>query len=95
MDGQDVLTLSLPRTGKGSMPEREMITYTYINGVPHQTRSRMSGEGFGVSGGSGVELSLGGHPVADALRELGLPKRALISMWNEHMSARFEAAEKL
>ncbi len=95
MDGKDVLTLSLSRTGKGSMPEREMITYTYINGVPHQTRSRMSGEGFGVSGGRGVELSLGRHPVADVLRELGLPKRALISMWNEHMRARFEAPEKL
>jgi hypothetical protein len=95
MDGRHVLTLSLPRGGTGRMPEREMTTYTYIDGAPHRTRSTMGGEGFRAGGGGGARLELGDHPLADALRGLGLPRRALLCMWTEHMHARFEAAEKL
>ncbi len=95
MDGQHVLTLTLPRGGKGTMPDRDMVTYTIIDGAPHRTRSSMGGEGFRVGGGSGVSIELGSHPLADDLRALGLPKRALMSMWNEHMRGRFDAAEKL
>jgi hypothetical protein len=89
-----VLTLSLPRGGKRSLPDREMATYTYIHGVPHRVRFTSGAEGFGVRLG-GAELSLGDHPYADRLRSLGLPRRALMSTWMEHMRGRFEAPEKL
>ncbi len=95
MDGQHVLTLELPRGGERSMPEREMTTYTLINGVPHRTRSTMGGEGFGVAGGGKARLELGGHPIAQTLRTLGLPKKPLMCAWNEHMRGTFLAAEKL
>ncbi len=42
-----------------------------------------------------VELTLGTHAIADQLRELGLPKTALMSTWTEHMTGRFEQPEEL
>jgi len=95
MDGQPVLDLTLPRGGDKEMPDREMVTYTLINGVPHSTRSTMGGSGFGVFGGGRARLELGGHPVAQDLRRLGLPKKPLMCAWTEHMRARFESAEKI
>lgn len=93
-DGKQVLTLGLPRGGKRALPDREMVTYTYIHGVPHRVRFTSGAEGFGVRLG-GAELALGDHPYADRLRALGLPRRALMTSWMEHMRGRFEAAEKL
>jgi hypothetical protein len=95
MDGQPVLDITLPRGGEGTMPERPMVTYTLINGVAHRTASTMGGRGFGAFGGGRARLELGSHPVARDLRSLGLPKKPLMCAWTEHMSARFEAAEKL
>jgi hypothetical protein len=95
MDGQLVLDVTLPRGGEKTMPEREMATYTLINGVAHRTSSTMGGRGFGVHGGGRVALELGGHPIAQDLRRLGLPKKPLMCAWNEHMSARFDAARKV
>jgi hypothetical protein len=42
----------------------------------------------------GVRLALGAHPIADQLRALGLPKRALMSMWMGKMRGSFEAAQR-
>jgi hypothetical protein len=95
VDGAHVLTLSLPRGGAGAMPERAMVTYTLIGGAPHRVRSRMGGDGFRAAGGGGARLELGDHPLADDLRSLGLPKRALLCAWTEHMRASFDAPEKL
>ena len=41
----------------------------------------------------GADLTLGNHPIADELRSLGLPKRALMSAWLGHMHGRFEAPQ--
>ncbi len=95
MDGQLVLDITVPRGGEQAMPEREMVTYTLINGVAHRTRSTMGGSGFGVFGGKKVRLELGSHPIAEDLRRLGLPKKPVMCAWNEHMRARFDAAEKI
>jgi hypothetical protein len=94
MDGQHVLTLCLPRGGGRSLPDTDTTTYTLIEGVPHRTRFSQGGSGVGFSLG-GARIQLGSHPLAEALRTLGLPKRALMSMWTEHMHGRFEAPEKL
>jgi hypothetical protein len=89
-----VLTLSVPRGGRRELPEARLTTYTLIAGAPHRTRAVQGGSGASVRPG-GAEIELGTHPLADALRSLGLPKRALFSMWTEHLRARFEAPEKL
>ena len=94
MDGRHVLTLVLPRGGSRRMPEQSLVTYTAIAGVPHLTRFVTGAEGVGFRPG-GATLSLGDHPVADELRRLGLPRRALASVWMGHMRGRFEAPEKL
>jgi hypothetical protein len=93
-DGQHALTLSLPRQGNKSLPDREMTTYTQIEGVAHSTRFASGCEGFGVKLG-GAELTLGSGRIADELRSLGLPRRALMCAWMEHMRGRFDPPDKL
>jgi len=91
MDGAHVLTLMLPRGGARRLPDSVMTTYSLIDGVPHKTAFGSGAEGVGFHLG-GAELSLGTHPIADELRSLGLPKRALMTMWMEHMHGSFDAA---
>lgn len=93
-DGEHALTLSLPRGGRKTLPEVELATYSFIEGVPHRTAFHSRAEGFGVRLG-GTQLRLGAGRVADELRSLGLPKRALMSTWMEHLHASFGPAEKL
>ena len=99
MAGQHVLTLRLPRGGQAAQaaPEEETVgpTYTYIEGVPHRTTFGTGGRTQVIAGSSGVELTLGQHPLAQQLRSLGLPKPAVMSTWNEHMRGRFEKPLKL
>ena len=92
--GQHVLTLSLPRGGSRTLPDADLVTYTEIEGVPHRTRFRQGGSGVGFRLG-GARVGLGTHPIAYALRGLGLPGSALMSMWTERMHGRFDAPEKL
>ncbi len=94
MDGQHVLTLTVPRGGSRRMPEARMTTYSVIDGIAHRTAFTSGGSGAGFHLG-GAELELGDHPIALELRSLGLPKRALMTMWVEHMHASFDAAEPL
>jgi len=93
-DGEHALTLSVPRGGGKSLPESEMVTYSSIQGVPHRTSARQTAEGFGFHLG-GAELTLGRGPIAEELRSLGLPRRALMTTWMEKMRASFGAPEKL
>ena len=93
-DGQHVLSLSLPRGGTRSLPERSMTTYTVIQGVAHATEFTSGAEGVGLGFGD-ARLELGDHAIADELRGLGLPGRPLMTTWMEHMRGRFEAPRKL
>lgn len=92
-DGHSVLELSLPIGGQRDFPEQALRTYSYIDGVLHQTPFLSSAEGLGVRLG-GAEIELGAHPIADELRSLGLPKPALMSMWMGKMRGRFDAAQR-
>ncbi|HSP96676.1 MAG TPA: acetoacetate decarboxylase family protein [Candidatus Dormibacteraeota bacterium] len=94
MDGQHVLTLSLPAGGARTLPEQHLVTYSLIHGAPHSTPFTSSAEGAGFHLG-GADLTLGSHPIADELRTLGLPKKALMTMWMERMRGTFSAAEPL
>lgn len=90
MDGQHVLTLTLPRGGSDESADSESTGYTLINGVPHSNSFTRGGKGEATTfGGEGVSLELGTHPIADTLRKLGLPKEALLSNWCEHMRGSF------
>jgi hypothetical protein len=94
MDGRHVLTLTTGRGGRRVLPDVEMATYSYIDGALHRTRFVSGAEGVGVRLG-GADVALGDHPVADELRALGLPRRALMTVWMEHSHARFEAPERV
>jgi hypothetical protein len=91
--GQNVLKLSFPMGGTRELPEQTLCTYSYIDGVLHETTFVSSAEDLGIRLG-GAEIELGAHPVADELRTLGLPKPALMSMWMGKLRGRFEAAQR-
>ena len=93
-DGQHALTLSLPRGGNRSLPETTMTGYTTIEGVVHTNEFTSGAEGFGIKLG-GAELELGTGLIADQLRSLGLPKKAIMTTWMEKMYASFGPSRKL
>ncbi len=91
-EGAHVLTLSVKRGGRSTMPDAPQDTFAWRNGQLLRTASVMGGHGMGVRLG-GARLTLGEHPIADELRTLGLPRRALLTSSIEHMHARFNAPE--
>lgn len=90
MDGRHVLTFSTARGGRRALPDAPMVTYSYVDGALHRTTFVSGATGVGIHLG-GADLELGDHPLADDLRSLGLPKRALMSVWMEHSHGRFGA----
>jgi hypothetical protein len=97
MDGQHVLTLTVPR-GEGMDSETlETRTYTYIAGVAHENPFATGGKGMSLNpGGAGVVLELGDHAIAEDLRTLGLEGAApVLSTWTEHMQGSFGTPRKL
>ncbi|MFP8878987.1 MAG: acetoacetate decarboxylase family protein [Myxococcota bacterium] len=98
MDGQHVLTLTIPRGDEGSDSEElQTQTYTYIDGIPHETPFTTGGRGMSMNpGGQGVVLELGDHPLADELGGLGLGESSpILSTWTEHMTGSFGTPRKL
>ncbi len=91
-DGAHVLTLTL---NKGIRPwprVPNLPTYTFLDGVLRRTPWETSTEGTRGRIG-GATLALGEHPIADELRSLGLPRRAMVSTTVDRVGARFGAAE--
>jgi hypothetical protein len=93
-DGQHVLTQTMRMAGTRSFGERTQVSFSHRDGVTYRTASTMSGKQIGARLG-GVTIELGTHPMADELRSLGLPKKALFSTYIGHMSATFGAAERV
>lgn len=93
-DGQHSFTLSVPRGGERNVPGGQIQTLSMIDGSAYRTTAEQKMEGMGIRmGGATVELGQG--RIADELRSLGLPKRALMCTWTEHMSAKFGKPEKV
>jgi hypothetical protein len=92
MDGRHALTFGVARRGSRVLPDAPMQVYSWIDGRLHRTRFVAGASGVGIALG-GATLALGDHPLADRLRGLGLPRRALMSVWMERQHARFEAPE--
>jgi hypothetical protein len=96
MDGARVFTLRVPRGGEPTADAAtDGFTYTYLNGAPHRTPMTTGGGAVLNPAGPGVELDLGTHPIADALRSLGLPKPPALVTWVPHMRGTFGVPEKL
>ena len=89
--GDHVLSLTMAGGGRLKLPSRAPPTYSFRDGVLRRTTWTTSSEG--VSGRlGGATLVLGNHPMADELRSLGLPKRALFSSGAVWMRASFDPA---
>jgi hypothetical protein len=96
MDGQLVLNITVPRGGTDEMPDIEIQTYTYKDGVPHRTAFSQGGSGSQILlGGDGVSIELGDHPIAKELAKLGLPCDASMATWTERMHGTFGPAVPL
>lgn len=93
VDGsRHVLSLTVFGGGRLVLPSRAPPTYSFDGRVLRRTS--WSTETKGVSGRpGGALLVLGEHPMADELRSLGLPMRALLSSSARQMSASFDAPE--
>jgi hypothetical protein len=91
-EGAEVLTLSI---GAGlPIPSRAsaLDAFSCADGVLRRTRWSLQGTGSRGRPGGAV-LTLGDHPVADELRSLGLPRRALMSGSLRDVRMEFAAAE--
>jgi hypothetical protein len=91
-DGTHVLTLTLAGGGPVKLPSQAPPSYSFRDGLLRRTPWEMSAEGVAGRPG-GATLVLGDHPMADELRTLGLPKRALFSSSAAQMRATFGSAE--
>jgi hypothetical protein len=90
-DGVHVLTLTVASGGRLRLPSQAPPSYSFADGILRRTTWSTSSEG--VSGRfGGATLTLGDHPMADELRSLGLPKRALFSSSATQMTASFDGA---
>jgi hypothetical protein len=93
--GEHILTLAVrPGRSRKPYPETNLVSYSGFGGIPRRTPFVSSGEGASFRVG-GARLELGSHRMAEELRSLGLPKRALAGACVEHMRMRFEAAQPI
>jgi hypothetical protein len=90
-DGTHILTLAMSSNGPVRLPAHAAPSYSFRDGVLRRTEWTTTSEG--VSGRlGGTTMALGDHPMADELRSLGLPKRALMTSHAVRMQATFQAA---
>lgn len=92
-EGKHAFTLTVPAGGQKRFRNAPFFALSLIDGVPHKTPWTASGEGVKTRLG-GATLALGDHRIAEELRSLGLPKRALMSGSIRKFQATFGAAEK-
>jgi hypothetical protein len=95
-EGQVVLSLGV-RSSPLPIPSRrtEMSSYSFTDGVLRRT-PWVTGSERATGRPSGVQVALGhGHPMAEELRSLGLPRRALFSMTTGNMRASFGLPETI
>ncbi|MEZ5321800.1 MAG: acetoacetate decarboxylase family protein [Microthrixaceae bacterium] len=82
------------RRGPIRLPRRalDMVSFTFDEGVLRRTEWRSEGDGPTFARPGGCTVTVGyGHPIADEVRSLGLPKRALMSIVDPAMRASFSA----
>jgi len=91
-EGVHALTLTMAAGGPIRLPSQAPPSYSFRDGVLRRTEWTTAADG--VSGRfGGATLVLGDHPMADELRTLGLPRRAVFTSHAAQMRASFGAAE--
>lgn len=87
-----VLRIDVRGGGRLRMPMPTPPTYTLLHGLLRRTAWEMPTT-RAVAALGGARITLGNDAIADELRILGLPKRALMSQTLPRMRARFSAPE--
>jgi hypothetical protein len=91
-EGAHVMTLTLARGLPAPMRETALDAYSWRDGRLRRTKWSLAGSWSRMRPG-GVTMTLGAHPIADELRSLGLPHRALLSGCVGSVTMSFDAAE--
>ena len=92
VDGRMALTITQRRGLPVPMRSTAVDAFSFRDGVLRRTRWELRGSGSRVRAG-GVRVELGSGEIADELRSLGLPKRALMSGCLREVAMTFQAAE--
>ncbi|QUR67720.1 hypothetical protein [Mycobacterium spongiae] len=81
-DSREVLRFTVPTRGRRTVREISPPVYSMLDGVAHVGRLTQSYGNVGYHR-HGVQVAIGtGHPAAEELRSLGLPKRPVIAVSN-------------
>jgi hypothetical protein len=94
IDGELVLSYSVPATGSKIAKEISPPVYSVLDGNAHVSYLTQRYTQVGHHGRDGI-LKLGKHPAADTLRRLGLPKKPLIAAFNGHLAFEMSHPEPL
>jgi len=92
VDGRMALTITQRRGLPAPMRSTAIDAFSFRDGVVRRTRWELRGSGSRLRAG-GVRVELGTGEIADELRSLGLPKRALMSGCLREVAMTFQAAE--
>ena len=84
IDDELVLSYSVPASGSKDAKEISPPVYSVLEGKPHVSYLTQRYSQVGHHGRDGI-LTLGRHPAADPLRQLGLPKKPMIAAFNGHL----------
>ena len=93
-DGAHVLTLTIGHGVPAPVRDTALDAYSFADGVLRRTRWVLDGSGPRVRP-AGARLELGPHPIAHALRGLGLPHAAMMSGSLRRVRMTFDAADVL
>lgn len=89
-----IIRLTIPCEGKLSQKAISPPVYTLFEGKPCVSYLTQHYQEVGYYRKQ-VELQLGDHPLADALRDLGLPKKPLFASWNGRLAFEMSAPQEL
>lgn len=92
VNGQMALTMTLRRGIPAPMRNTALDAFSFQDGILRRTRWELRGSDSRMRPG-GARLELGRGEIADELRSLGLPKRALMSGCIGNVQMTFQAAE--
>jgi hypothetical protein len=92
-DGQLVFAIGADTSSTGAL-SRKLGTLTERDGVVRRTQTSFSGRGVSFKLGGALPEIGADHPLACALRELGLPRRPLCSLSVRNCAADFGAAQR-
>lgn len=92
-DGRHVLRIELREGGPIRLRDPNLPNYSLRHGVLRMSAWDQHGTVLARLGGTRLEL--GSHPIADELRSLGLPKRALMSTTMRRMQTTFGSVIEL